>query len=59
METAYFIDLATGKVEVLPQDEVVSATQGLEKWETPGAVTYAAEEYVILIPKNKSCSSPQ
>ena len=52
IQTAYIIDLATGKVEVLPQEEVAAATQGLKKWETPGAVTYEAEEYVILIPKN-------
>ena len=52
VKTAYIIDLATGKVEVLPQEEVAAATQGLKKWETPGVVTYEAEEYVIRIHKN-------
>ena len=52
IQTAYLIDLATGATEVLPQEEVVLATKGLKKVETPDAVTYKGEEYLVLIPKN-------
>ena len=52
MKTAYIIDLYTGKAEILPEEELVPATQGLKKWETPDAITYKGEEYLVMIPKN-------
>jgi hypothetical protein len=50
-EKALYIDLYTGAVEVLPQEEFQEAILGCTKVETKTATTYKAEEYMVVVLK--------
>ena len=45
------IDLYTGKVATLPQEDFAAAIEGLERTESPAGVTYKGEEYIVVVLK--------
>jgi hypothetical protein len=51
IERALYIDLYTGAVEVIPQEEFQEAILGCTKVESKIATVYRAEEHLIVVIK--------